>query len=135
MATAQSVAEAPESQSIIEILSQDDVTPESDASGGGKVLDQADSSVDSESLSTPELIEQAYTMGEINAEQRILNLTYAIYEYDSLPPAYQSDTPWRGTMIVLELNEFRESPDFCELTPDVQSELARLLGDPTCKSP
>lgn len=132
--TTQPAAEASESQSIVEVLGQDDATPASDAAGEGKVLSQVDPSADAESLSTPELIEQAFAAGEINAEERILYLTYAIYEYDSLPPAYQSNVPWRGTMIVLELNEFLESPAFCELTPDVQSELERLLGEPACKS-
>ena len=131
-----SLAETPEPQSVIDVVTQaeqseEDSNPEK--SETGKTLAQADQSADSAPLSTPELIEQAYTTGEIDDGERVLNLAYAIYEYDSLPPAYQSDAPWRGTLIVRELNEFLTSPEFCDLPLDVQSELERLLGESTCE--
>ena len=42
-------------------------------------------------LSTPELIEQDFVTGKITAEQRLLYLAYALYDYKSLPSQYDSN--------------------------------------------
>lgn len=60
---------------------------------------------DEETLTTPELIEQAYQRGEISKEERLLNLAYAVYDYNSLPLRFHSNTPWSGTQVVVELNQ------------------------------
>ena len=81
-------------------------------------------------LSTPGLIEQAFANGEITAEQRLLYLAYAVYEYKSLPVPFQSNTPWRGTFIVKEINEAVASPQkICAFSATVQRELRRLRPD------
>ncbi len=126
-----------DAQTIAESLGQSGATTDEST---GKALAQAEpeasaATADEASLSTPELIEAAYAQGEISAEERALYLAYALYEYDSLPPAYQSQTPWRGTMIDRELNALLTSPQFCDMASDVQSELERLLGEPRCKNP
>lgn len=54
-------------------------------------------------LSTPELIELAYTNGEISADQRLLYLAYALYDHASLPPQFQSNVGWSGTHYVAEV--------------------------------
>ncbi len=126
--------DASANQSIAEALGQGEGDAETDSSDPDKALAQADQAGDGAAASTPELIEQAYAAGAINAEERALYLTYAVYEYDSLPPAYQSGAPWRGTMIVRELDEFLNAPAFCEMSPEIQSELERLLGEAACTS-
>ena len=79
-------------------------------------------------LSTPELIDAARTEGKISSGERILYLAYALYDYDSLPDEYKSDSPWRGTLIVREINQVISSPEsMCALEPEVQKELRRLL--------
>ncbi len=80
-------------------------------------------------LSTPELIEAAYLSGAITDGERILYLAYAIYDYEELPAAYQSATPWRGTMYVQEIKESVASPEFCAFGLEIQEELRRLLAD------
>jgi len=55
-------------------------------------------------LSTPELIEQAFASGEITAEQRILYLAYALYDYKSLPSQYLSNVGWFGDSYVEEVD-------------------------------
>lgn len=124
-----------QAQTIAESLGQGDETADESAD---KVLVQAKSepaaAPDQAPPSTPELIEAAYAQGEISAGERALYLAYALYEYDSLPSVYQSQTPWRGTMIDRELNALLNAPQFCDMAPDVQSELERLLGEPTCKN-
>lgn len=121
----------PAAQSVSETPGQDQ-SADADGSETGKALAQADAST-AEALSTPELIDKAYADGEIDEEERILYLTYAVYSYDSLPAAYQSDVGWRGTLLVRELDEFLQSPAFCDISPDAQAELERLLGEPSCK--
>jgi hypothetical protein len=79
-------------------------------------------------LTTPGLIERAFNRGEINAEQRVLYLTYAIYEYKSLPKKYWGKVPWRGTSTVMDISEaIHPSSKFCSMSPYTQSELRRLL--------
>jgi hypothetical protein len=78
--------------------------------------------------STLALIDAALARGEITPGQRLLYLTYAIYEYDSLPAQFRSDAGWRGTSIVRELKAAVQDPQvMCGLTPEIQSELRRLL--------
>ncbi len=67
---------------------------------------QAPAVVAAPTLSTPVLIQQAYAAGLISAEERILYLAYALYEYDSLPAEYQSNIGWYGTQYVQEVNAF-----------------------------
>jgi hypothetical protein len=131
---AQPVIESSEGQSVADLLGQQETATEAESSETGQGLAQADANAKDVALSTPELIEDAYAAGEISAEERVLYLAYAVYESESLPPTYQSDAPWRGTVIVRELNELLRSPAFCEMSPEIQSELERLIGEPACKS-
>ena len=87
-------------------------------------------------LSTPALIEEALAKEEITAEQRLLYLAYAVYEYASLPAQFRSDVGWRGTTTVQELNRASVDPEImCSLAPLVQSELRRLLqGGAACNT-
>ena len=125
-------------QTVVESLGQGEPTADESS---GKALAQEEMETEVESAatpgeaapSTPELIEAAYAEGKISADERALYLAYALYEYDSLPPEYQSQTPWRGTMFDRELNALLMSPQFCEMDPEVQAELERLLGEPACK--
>ena len=127
-------AQSGEAETIAESLGQGGAGAEESA---GKALSQAGAApaaaAEESPLSTPERIEKAYEQGEISADERALYLAYALYEYDSLPQVYQSQAPWRGTMIDRELNALLNSPQFCDMTPDVQSELERLMGEPACK--
>ena len=80
-------------------------------------------------LSTPELIEQAFASGEITAEQRILYLTYALYDYKSLPSQYLSNVGWSGTSYVQEINAFREAISSGKsplVSPTIEAEFALL---------
>ena len=80
--------------------------------------------------STPELIEQSFQNGAISAEERLLYLAYAIYEPQSLPAEYHSNTPWFGTGTVAELNAAFSAGAFgaaSSHSPFAQSELNRLL--------
>src|SRR3972149_2075727 len=45
-------------------------------------------------LSTPALIDRALAKGEITAEQRLLYLAYAIFEYESLPAQFHGRGGW-----------------------------------------
>ena len=58
------------------------------------------SSLQESGSSTPELIEQAFVNGEITAEQRLLYLTYALYDYESLPIQFHGTVGWSGTSYV-----------------------------------
>lgn len=62
------------------------------------------SSIQEQKMSTPALIEQAFLKGEITAEQRILYLAYALYDYESLPVQFHGNVGWSGTRYVLEVN-------------------------------
>lgn len=80
------------------------------------------------SNSTPDLIQQAFSIGKITNEQRLLYLAYALGDYEKLPSQYQSNIPWEGTLIALELNEAANSSNvMCELSLFTQSELRRIL--------
>ena len=56
-------------------------------------------------LSTPQLLAQAVQKGEIDKDTRLLYLTYAIYEPESLPEEYRSNVGWHGTEYVRELKD------------------------------
>lgn len=87
-----------------------------------------------DSKSTEGLIEDDYRAGRINYEQKILYLTYAVYEYSSLPDKYNSSTPWRGTIAVEEIYQAVSNPNvFCKFKESIQNELKRLKkGNDTC---
>jgi len=81
-------------------------------------------------LTTPELIDAALARGEITEGERWLFLTYAVYEPGSLPEAYQSRLPWRGTLIVRDIKQFATTENsFCTLTPEIQHEIQRLIPE------
>jgi len=62
----------------------------------------------SSDLTTPALIEQAFRNNQITADQRLLYLTYAVYDFAKLPPQFQGKGGWSGTMIVYEINQARQ---------------------------
>ncbi len=81
---------------------------------------------------TPGLIQRAFDRGEITAEQRLLYLTYAVYEYESLPTKFRGKVPWDGTLIFADIGEAFNSPTpFCSMSQYVQSEVRRLLKPDT----
>jgi hypothetical protein len=79
---------------------------------------------------TPQLLDQALANGEITAEQRLLYLAYAIYEYSSLPARFRSDVGWSGTATVRELRVAWQAAAQKQLTlsPATYNELNRLLS-------
>ncbi len=81
--------------------------------------------------STPQLIEAAYQRGEISAEQRLLYLAYAVYEYASLPEQFHSNAPWWGTQVVAEIKvaatEMNSDPGLSVSQP-ARAEIERLLS-------
>jgi hypothetical protein len=81
-------------------------------------------------LSTPELIDKAFEQGEISADERVLYLAYAVYEYASLPAQFRSLVPWWGTKVVAEVYQaagLAGSQPSIPLSASVQAELERLL--------
>jgi len=85
-------------------------------------------------LSTPELIGQAFDRMEITNEQRLLYLTYALYEYESLPSRFLSNVGWFGEMAQYELEVLYDPSVFCSMSPHARSEFQRLLKlDTTCE--
>ncbi len=80
-------------------------------------------------LATPSLIERAFDRGEITAEQKWLYLTYAVYEYKSLPARFRGKVPWEATsLLMMDMGAAVRTPSvFCPMSPHVQSELRRLL--------
>jgi hypothetical protein len=90
----------------------------------------SNSAAESQELSTPELIEQDFTQGEITAQQRLLYLAYAVGDYERLPARYRGNVHWRSSLTHLELTEAVTSPTLmCSLSPDVQNELRRILTE------
>jgi hypothetical protein len=59
----------------------------------------------SERPATPVLIERARGRGAISGYKANLYLAYALAKPGRLPEAFRSDTPWRGTLPLLELRE------------------------------
>jgi len=79
-------------------------------------------------LSTPELIDQALARGEINEEEWLLYMAYALYEYESLPVHLLSNVAWYGESEGQEVDEAVASPEkLCSMSPYVRSELLRLV--------
>ncbi len=58
-----------------------------------------------ETLSTPQLLDQAVAEGRLDEGQAALYLAYALADDDKLPAAYRSDVPWHGTLPLLKLQE------------------------------
>lgn len=79
---------------------------------------------------TPELIDQALADGQISAEQRLLYLAYAVYEYSSLPVQFHSNAGWHGTATVQEVRSAWQAANLEQITlpPAIYSELDRLLA-------
>ena len=87
-------------------------------------------------FTTPGIIDLALSRGEITTGQRLLYLTYAVYEPDSLPEEYRSNAPWRGTMVVREIKQFATSAEtFCTLALDIQREIRRLIPESVSCTP
>ncbi len=87
------------------------------------------SSASAKPLSTQDLIEQAYTRGEITAQQRILYLAYAVYDIKKLPAQYHGTAGWYGTAAVAEINHALQNQGTGKatpLSPAVAAELAQL---------
>ena len=80
--------------------------------------------------STPQLIDLALANGEITAEQRLLYLAYAVYEYPSLPARFRSDVGWYGTRFVQELRTTwrTATPQQRARDAEIYRELDRLLA-------
>ncbi|MDM8518587.1 hypothetical protein QUF64_00965 [Anaerolineales bacterium HSG6] len=77
-----------------------------------------------QTASTGNLIDQAFTNGEITADQRLLHLTQAIYQPDALPSQYKSDARWSPTRYLKEIyatqqavqsNKRASSPELAEM--------------------
>lgn len=86
----------------------------------------------SQELDTPSLIAQAYGRGEINKEERLLYLAYAVYEPKSLPAQYRSKVGWFGESVDEELIEVVNSPlKLCFMSPHARRELLRLFDSDT----
>jgi len=78
--------------------------------------------------STPDLIQLAFARGEINEEERLLYLAYALGDSEKLPTQYIGKALWSGTMIGLELYEtVKSKEEMCKLSPFAQSELRRVM--------
>lgn len=76
-------------------------------------------------LATPDLIQRAFDKGEITAEQKWLYLTYAVYEYESLPSRFRGNVPWEDISFLTDVY----SPSvLCSMSLDVQMEIRRLLS-------
>lgn len=86
-------------------------------------------------FSTLQLIDQAYSKGEITAEYRLLYMAYALYEYESLPIRFRGNAGWRGTSTVMELHKVISTPSvLCSMSPFVRSEFQRLFDlEMSCK--
>lgn len=83
-------------------------------------------------LATPDLIQRAFDRGEITAEKRLLYLSYAVFEHESLPVRFRSNVGWYGTFIIEDLEKAASSPSvFCSMSPYIQSEIRRLLKQDT----
>ncbi|MDH5506684.1 MAG: hypothetical protein OEZ02_05650 [Anaerolineae bacterium] len=54
-------------------------------------------------LSTPELIKAGVRSGVINMDTAYLYMAYALTDYKQLPPAFQGNVPWHGTLLYQEM--------------------------------
>ncbi len=80
----------------------------------------------SKSLSTEQIIEQAYSRGEITAEQRILYLAYAVYDVKKLPAQYYGTAGWYGTAAVAEIHHALQNQGTGKATPLSATAVAEL---------
>lgn len=75
-------------------------------------------------LPTPALIERALRRGSIDRTRGNLLLAYALGRPGKLPEAYRSDTPWEGTVPLLELHRAQT-----EMAPGpARSEIRQILS-------
>jgi len=80
-------------------------------------------------LSTPELIEKAFNRGEITSEERLLYLTYAVYDPELLPSQFWGNRAWDATFVVHELHAAAIDPSIlCSMSLNIRSEIQRLLN-------
>ncbi len=79
----------------------------------------------SATIATPALIEQAFIRGEITANERLLYLSYALYEPQSLPAQFHSNVGWYGTSYVREVETFLQSVS-ASSADAVHQELSRM---------
>lgn len=80
-------------------------------------------------MSTPQRINSAFAKGEIDANTRLLYLTYAVYDTKSLPAAYQSPVGWYGTETVREVRAaYGNSGKLRSFPSPMRREMDRLLG-------
>jgi hypothetical protein len=78
-------------------------------------------------LPTPALIERALRRGSIDPTRRNLYLAYALAQPEKLPAAFRSDTPWEGTVPLLELQQAQRT-----MAPGpARSEIATILSAET----
>lgn len=85
-----------------------------------------------QNISTPELIDQAYTWGFITEDERLLYLAYALYEPESLPVQYRSNVEWFGEATVEELQKALNPPEVvCSMSPHVRNEFLRMSHSDT----
>ena len=111
---------------VLSILSAQSMTLPSLASSGPAGLDEETQ----DSQDTPSKIETDYQLSKITADQRLLYLLYAVYDYDALPAAYHSQVPWSGTLVVAELKQTYAAIQAGEapVSGPVQTEFERLLA-------
>jgi hypothetical protein len=84
----------------------------------------------SQKYSAPDLIQLAFVRGEITEEERLLYLAYALGDFEKLPTRFDSNYPWSGTFIAMDLHEAVTSKSvMCKLSPYTQSELRRILRE------
>lgn len=82
--------------------------------------------VNFKAASTPELIGCAFSSGDISEGERIFYLQYAFTDYNKLPKKFQSNEPWDGTMVLLEIKETVENPEkFCKFDVEIRRELMK----------
>jgi hypothetical protein len=83
----------------------------------------------SPTVATPDLIERAFVRQEIDADERLLYLAYAVYDYQSLPESFRSHVPWWGTDVVREIKDAarKKALSSKSLSP-VESEFMDLLS-------
>jgi len=85
-------------------------------------------------MSTPELLSRALGRGEITEEQFTLYLTYAAYEWESLPVQFRGQGGWCGTGVIMYISKAAHDVSFCSMSPFIRSEMTRILGvDTVCK--
>ncbi len=77
---------------------------------------------------TPDLIQAAVDDGEITEAQGALFLSYAFTAPDEVPEAYQSTTPWSGTLPLLDLQQTLQELGSAPAAAEARSQLRQLRG-------